>query len=267
MGDIFTFKHYIEVVEEMIERSHEVRGYRGKLSIAAGTHSSYFSRVLSQEVHLTPDQAAGLCDFWGFSEIETDYFLMLVNYERAGTQILKKILKEKIDRIRQQQENLSKHIEAIKIPILNENQYYSAWYYSAVHLLLMIPRFQTVRTIAQKLLLSESKTLSILLELQNLKLVKKINNNCWQATVNHLHMDKSSWLAKVHHAGWRNKSIEQIQIDDPNNLHYTGVHTLSNEDFEKIRSILYKSLVEIDGVVRPSKEEELCVLGLDWFKF
>jgi hypothetical protein len=39
---------------------------------------------------LTVEQALSLCEFFGFIELEADYFVSLVERERAGTHQLKK---------------------------------------------------------------------------------------------------------------------------------------------------------------------------------
>lgn len=41
--------------------------------------------VLSGELHLTPDHAFRLAEFLSFNESERDYFLALVETERAST--------------------------------------------------------------------------------------------------------------------------------------------------------------------------------------
>ncbi|MGZ3796872.1 MAG: hypothetical protein ACXVB1_10920, partial [Pseudobdellovibrionaceae bacterium] len=65
----------------------------------------------------------------------------------------------------------------------------------------------------------------------------------------------------------RTKITDRIQFRSPEDLHYTGIHTLSRKDFKKIKNQLLESLVKVDQVVRPSTEEELCCLLIDWSLF
>src|SRR5690606_26718726 len=69
------------------------------------------------------------------TEIETDYFALMVQYERAGTTELKKYIEKKIEALRLEALKLSKRISHEKK--LSDNQrsiFYSSWLYSAVHL-------------------------------------------------------------------------------------------------------------------------------------
>ena len=58
-------------------------GYQRQLSEAAGCHTSYLSQVLADKAQLTPDHAAGLAVFWQWNETASEYFLTMVQLERA----------------------------------------------------------------------------------------------------------------------------------------------------------------------------------------
>lgn len=263
---IYDYNNYLTYLEECLEQHKGNRGFHAQLAKAAGMHPSYLSRILHESIHLTPDQAAGLCNFWNLDRDETNYFMNLVHLARAGTLALKKIIEVELKAIRIKHEDLGAHLPAEKIDMQKENLYYSAWYYCAVHMLLTISHMQTEAAIAEKLNLPQAQVRKILESLENLELVKKSKNN-WEPTKNNVHLANESWMAAIHHINWRTKITDRIQFRNPEDLHYTGIHTLSRSDFKKIKNQLLEALVKVDKIVRPSAEEELCSLLIDWSIF
>ncbi|MGZ3747947.1 MAG: DUF4423 domain-containing protein, partial [Pseudobdellovibrionaceae bacterium] len=205
-------------------------------------------------------------NFWNLDRDETNYFLNLVHLARAGTPSLKKIIENELQAIRAKHEDLGAHLPAEKVDLQKENIYYSAWYYCAVHVLLTIPSMQSETAISEKLNLPLVQVRKILESLEALDLVKKSKNK-WEPTKNNVHLTNESWMAAIHHINWRTKITDRIQFRSPEDLHYTGIHTLSRKDFKKIKNQLLESLVKVDQVVRPSTEEELCCLLIDWSLF
>jgi uncharacterized protein (TIGR02147 family) len=261
--NVFTYASYITYLKDKIFSESEVRGYHAKISKEAGLHPSYLSRVISEATHLTPEQAAGLCYFWKFDKDQTSYYMLLVHHARAGTALLKKFIEEDIQALRNKYNNLGERLPAEKMNLQTENIYYSAWYYSAIHTLLMIPEYQTETALIKKLNFSSIEIGKILTQLESLNLIKKSGSK-WITTKNNIHLSNQSWMAAVHHVNWRTKITDKIQFRNPDDLHYTGLHSLSKKDVIKIKNILMDTLVEVDRTIRPSKEEEICYLMMDW---
>jgi hypothetical protein len=69
-----------------------------------------------------------------------------------------------------------------------------------------------------------------------------------------------------HHTNWRLKAISQIENQDSENLHFSGVYSLSKNDIEKIKKELLTSLESFQKIIKHSQEEELSALTIDWFK-
>lgn len=264
--NIYEFNDYLTYLKDCLVQNKAHRGVHAQLAKAAGMHPSYLSRILHESIHLTPDQAAGLCNFWKLDRDETNYFLNLVHLARAGTPNLKTIIEAELKATRAKYENLGAHLPAEKVDLQTENIYYSAWYYCAVHILLTIPNIQTEAAISEKLNLPLIQVRKILNSLESLDLIKK-NKSKWEPTKKNIHLTNESWMAAMHHINWRMKITDRIQFRNPEDLHYTGIHTLSRSDFKKIKTLLLESLVKIDKVIRPSAEEELCCLLIDWSLF
>lgn len=264
--NVYEYTDYLTYLKECLEQNRNQRGFHAHLAQAAGMHPSYLSRILHESIHITPDQAARLCHFWNFDRDQTNYFLNLVHLARAGTPHLKKILETELNALRAKHEDLGAQLPAEKIDLQKENLYYSAWFYGAIHVLVTIPHLQTETAIAEKLNLPVSQVRVLLESLEGMELVKKVKNK-WEPTKQNIHLSNTSWMAAIHHIGWRTKIAERIQFRNPEDLHYTGVHSLSRQDFKKIKDLLLEALLSVDKVVRPSREEELACLVIDWTLF
>ena len=48
-------------------------------------------------------------------------------------------------------------------------------------------------------------------------------------------------------------------------MHYSSVVALSRKDAEKIKEVMLKSLEDIEVILRPSPEEEIYSVSMDFF--
>lgn len=264
--NIFSYIDYLVIFKKMIELNKKIYGYKAQLAEAAGCQRSYISQVLMGTVDLTAEHAVGLVNFWNFSEQEKEYFVTLVLFARAGSAQLKDFIRNKIDHLRRDQEDLSKRI--IEKMILPEEQaavFYSNWQYLAVTILLTIPQYRNHSAIAQRLNLKDETVQKVLRELQELGLATKVAQG-WVATNNTIHIPRSSKFNSLNHSHWRNQAIQNAFIGDEQSVHYTSVCSISKSDAEKIKELVFHLIDESRRIVAPSREEELFCLTCDWFK-
>lgn len=260
---VFEALNSISFIQHMIKQNREVRGYQSRLAEAAGTHGSYLSRVLGGQVPLTPDQAAGLADFWLLNRDGTDYFIGLVNFERAGSQKLRNVLERQLADIRKQQENISQRLKSAKVIETSDfGIYYSAWHYSAIHMLVLISGFQSTHSLMNRLGLPSAVVENALNVLASLNLVKKTGNR-WQVIESDLHLPKSSPWTPVYHANWRQRTAYQVFSQNSDAIHFTALHSISYRDFSTAKEILIQSIEKIRKIAGPSKEENVFFIGVD----
>lgn len=87
------------------------RGGRGELSRLAeylGVNNTLLSQILAGTRELSSEQAYALGTYWNFDERETDYFLTLVQIERAGTHAYRDHLEKKKHRLREDNKKIGK---------------------------------------------------------------------------------------------------------------------------------------------------------------
>ncbi|MCX6124454.1 MAG: hypothetical protein NTV34_06850, partial [Proteobacteria bacterium] len=81
-----------------------------------------------------------------------------------------------------------------------------------------------------------------------------------------VHMDKNSPMSSMHHLNWRNKVVESFCSRQPEDLHYTGVHSLSANDLAELKIKINRLLTEFNGTVSASPEERVAVVVMDVFE-
>jgi uncharacterized protein (TIGR02147 family) len=261
--NLYLLNTYTSVIKLKMGENIEQWGLVSKMAKAADCQRSHLSRVLKGSSHLTLEQAAGLASFFVMSETESEYFLALVELERAGTPALKARFQKRIQRIRQEQENISTRLQISSLGVdTQELTYYSAWQWIAVHIIVSIPAFQTIPAISKRLSLPEDQVTQCLETLAEFGLVKKQASK-WVFASQSVHLPKSSPLISIHHGNWRSRSVLASQNPKTDGVHYTVVQSLSLEDYKRVKQLILETIETFSKVAGPSKEEELICFTCD----
>jgi hypothetical protein len=266
---IFQLHTYRKVLTHQLTKEGKGRGYRSLMARAAGCQPAYLSQVLAGAVHLTPEQASGLCDLWQFLELEADYFLTLVHLGRSGQPGLTQRLEGKLQRLREQKaEQGVDSVQSEKQTYDREKalSYYLDWVPSAVHLCLMVPGHDHPGAIARRLKLDDGIALMTLQALEALGIARNAGAR-WILTSKSLHTADESLFAPHHHRNWREKAIEYFRYGRlSKNLHYTSVYCLDRDAFLKIRQELSQLIETSRRLAIPAAEETLTCMNIDWFE-
>jgi uncharacterized protein (TIGR02147 family) len=240
------------------------RGIWAKLAVAAGCQPTYLSQAMKEKCHLTPDHALGIARYFKLSEDETDFFLLLLELERAGTPELQKYLRSKIEKVRREREDLSARLKKPTLEHLEkEAQYYSTWFWSAIHIITSIPDYQTPKAIGERLCLPIPFVEDTLQRLEAHGIVKRSGKN-WVPATGDVHLPRSSPLVAVHHSNWRQRAIMSSVLNQ-NGVHFTAVYSLSRTDFQHLKEKILELIEYSRAKIGPSQEEELACFTCDWF--
>lgn len=262
--DLFTSSDYKAYLSKLVEGSSW--GTISRLADAAGCQRSYFSKVLKGSIHLTTDHASGLCDYLKFSNEEADYFMALVELGRAATPAYRRRIHSKLKMLRDEHENLTMRLKRPAARLgEKEMLYYSAWYYSAIHILVSIPEFQSVEAIAKRLELNTSITLAALELLNSFGFVKQ-KGKAWIYAGSELHIPNDSPLVQLHHSNWRQRAVTDAQTIQSGSVHFTAVHSVSKEVAETIKTAALEFIENAVRTAGPSASEEMICLTVDCFK-
>ena len=238
----------------------------GKLAVKISVHPSLVSQILKGEKSLTLDQAIATGDFFGLSEIENDYLLLLVQRDRAATPALKDHLDRKINELKEKSLSVTNRLSAEKV--LSEQAqglFYSDWSFTAIRQMTAIKNLDTAEAISAKinLPLKEVRRVLDFLEENGLCVLREGKYSVGPKST---HMPENSPWARVHHRSWRQRALEQMQKRDPSDFSFTCPLTIAASDVDRVRERVIHLIDEVYKIVDPSPSEELRCLNIDWFK-
>jgi uncharacterized protein (TIGR02147 family) len=262
--DVYAHESWERYFAAIIAENKADRGYKTRLAEAAKVHPSYITRMLDGSATVSPDQAAALGDFWGLGAREKQYLIWLVIKAKAGTPELRRMAEDHLAECRREQAELGNHLEAEKFSADDHTEYYLDWIYSAVHMLGTLREPLSAEQLARRLGVKELHARRAVALLQRMGLVEVGARGKVVSTKKNIHLSNRGWIANLQHRNWRLACAERFGSEaEDEALHYTGVHTLSKEDFARLKRQIREFLVQTDRLIRPSAEETACVLCLD----
>ncbi len=262
---IFNFTDYRLFLLDYFGDKSRRKGLKSSAAKFLGCHTTLISQVLHGQLILNLEQADRLNQFIGHNEDESHYFMLLVQKARAGTKSLEKYFSEQIDQILKLRKVLKKRVGKVdSIATEDELRYYSAWQFSAIHVCLSIPEYNNPETISKALNIPLANVRAMLEFLVRIGLAN-VKDRVYSISSKHIHLGTDSPQIRNHHTNWRVKSIQSLDQNLKNNLHYSSAVTLSREDVDTIKELLIQNLKSINKVIQVSKEEEIYCLNFDFF--
>lgn len=267
MKSIFESKNVLEFLKDRLGDPNQRRGIKSNLAQFLGCQASYLSQVLNEQAQMTLEQGADACDFFQLSELDKDYFMLMLQKDRSGNKRLESFYQTKMQKILNKKNNLSRRLEDSAQAISEEaaQKYYSSWHYLAVHILTSIPSFDNVKSISEHLGLNSKKVEQILQFLIQHQFVE-LKNQRYQIGSRHLHLEKDNVLNYHHQMNWRLHALEKVRSQDTSEINYAVVYSLSKQDAELLKENIIKLIKNNLKVVQPSKEEVMYCNIIDFFQ-
>ena len=262
---VYDFSDYKSFLRSRVGPSNSRRGVKIAISKALKCQPTYVSQVINGGSHFSLEQGEVLSGFFGFTTDEKHYFLLLIQFARAGTKALEQYFKLQLDELRNRRLILTKRLGSGTL-IQKEEQfvYYSTWQYAAIHMALTIPSLNTAKKIAEHYGISLKRTAEVLEFLCKSGLAKR-EGTFFQVGISQIRLGNDSPNILKHHTNWRMRAVESLDRESLKDLHYSAVVTLSQKDVVKIKDKLLETISELLKDIRSSKEEESCALTLDFF--
>lgn len=268
MPVIYEFTSYREYLAAWIKQQPKAgRGLKGQISEHLKVSSTMVSLVLSGQKTFSFEQGSDLADFLGLQERESDYFLLLLALDRAGSQRLKQKLERQIKRAQEQARKVGNRLKR-DIELSDESKaiYYSSWLYTAMRNLMATEKYTDITQISERLKVPRSSVTEALGFLLEQGLVKE-DNNRYLIGPTYTHVDSQSPFVNKHWQNWRLRGFTIMEQKAENDLFYTCPMSLSKADAERIRGYLLSAIQHILEIVRPSPSEQVACLNLDWFEY
>lgn len=264
---VFEYSDYKRYVNSWVE-SQERGGYGqySRFAEVLSTTSVAVSQVFKGPRDLNLEQAFKLASYFGLSELEKKYFILLVEKARAGTQELAEYFEKQLIEIRKQSLSIKNLIEHSELTDADKEVFYSSWIYIAIWLAADIPPLSSISKLAQKFQLPEDKVREVTSFLVDRGLLQRSSRG-FAIGKNVVHLSKDSPMILKHHFNWRMKSLESITANEADKVNYSAPVSLSEEAANEIQNEILKLIKRFTKKASESKSEKLYCLNIDWFSF
>ncbi len=240
-------------------------GKQSELAEALKCNSAYLSRVIKGIAELSLEQGYRANSYLGHTDAEAEYFLLQIQFARAGTSELKSYFKRKLEQARLENHNLGKRLKGVqKLSEKQQAKYYSAWFYAAIHVATSVPSLQTVDSLSTFFRLPKKTISDALVFLQEINVLER-HGEKYKISSYQVHLGNSSDQIRQHHTNLRVKVIEAIQQETPADMHYSSIVSVSVDDVEKAKEIAVRAIEDIRSLVKTSKEETVLCYNFDLF--
>ncbi len=264
--NIFDFRDYRSFLRQAIEfERSRLKGAQARLAAKMGCQSAYISMVVADRAELSAEQAVAGAEFFGLSPSETQYLVLLVQLARAGTPKLRQFIHQQIDELLQKRSNLAQRLQYESVLTSEQRgQYFSAWYFAAIHIGLTVPSLQSEDAIASYFRLPIATVRHVIEFLVQTGLAQR-SQNLIQTGPTRIHTSADSGFATQSHINLRMQAVIDLQRPNPDHFHYSSIVSMSAADLQKLREIMIRAIEEIRKSVRESPEEEVVVYSMDLF--
>ncbi len=263
---IFNHRNYRNYIRNYIEQlPKNGRGELLKIARSLNISSTLLSQIMGATRELSPEQTFLLSEYLGHTEIEKDYFSLLVQFERANNPDLKLYLNKKIDNLKSESMKLSKRMTFEKK--LSEEQrsiFYSSWIYSAVHIFTSLnEKGFSLDEIAAKFDLGKVRTSEILHFLISSGIVTE-DSGKFKLGVQSTFLEQGSPHLLKHHSSWRLRAIEKSERLSSSEMMVTGQYSISKKDFLVLREQLTVFMKSLQTTIVNTEPDQIVSLNIDW---
>lgn len=265
---IFTYLHYPAYLRDWIQsQPRNGHGVMRAMAEFLNVHPTLISQILKGKKDLSAEHADALCAFMRLSELESDYFLLIVQYGKAGTQALKQRLLKKIEKEQDRSKSISQRLNVEDVfSDEAKNKFYSSWIYSGVRNLSALPSMNSSQQVAEHLRLPRELVQEVVEFLVSHKLCVLTDKGLSYGP-QRTHVGADSVWALQHHRNWRSQAEQKMSLKSTQDLFFTFPMSLSKKDAESIRKLLPQWIEEIHKIVGPSPSETVRCLNLDFFEY
>lgn len=242
------------------------RGELGKIAHHLKVHPTLMSLIMSGQRELSVEQAYDLCTYLEFTELETDFFLLLLQRSRAGNTRLKSYTEKHLEKIRKEATKVEKRFEHDrKLTEEQRSVFYSSWAYSAIRLYCSTKENgRTLHEISERFQIPRTRALEILSFLIDADLAVEKDGK-YHMGVSRTMLEHGSPHLPRHHMNWRAKSIQKCDRVDEKELMFTFPFSIAKKDFSKIRAEFLELLNKVSATVKETDPEDVACLNVDLF--
>lgn len=269
--DIYSSLSYKKVLSQSLDERKALFGSPftySKMANACRVQKTYLSKVLNRDGDLSEDQLFLACEFLGFDNQETDFTILLYQWERTQILSRKKLLKRQIETIKKSKLQTEARFEKSDLveTKFDEAKYYLDPMMQVIHICMTVKDFsENPSFLVNRLGISEERLTSCLKELENMKIIE-IDQGRYQVIEDNLHLPKSSPLYSSYRSAQRLKSIEQCnRLSHEDSYNFSTVFSVEEQDAEFLLEEFLKFLKVSKKRVSKAKANKVYQLNFDLF--
>ena len=265
----FDYDDYREYLKDYIEAlPKKGRGFAGNLAKEIGVSPVIVSQVLNGLRSFSLEQAYATAEVLGLNELDKEYFLTLVNLDRAGTQALSKHFESRKRELLSKHQEIKNRVKTKKeLSDLAKATYYSNWYFVAIRLLVYREDINSIEDILRQVPLPRVKVEQALEFLEEYQLIdNKDGKYSWLGTATHI--SKDSYLVNRHHQNWRMKSQERLEFaqNEDTDLFFTSPMMIDTETAKDLKKAILDFISAKQDQINDAPAETIFSLNTDMFK-
>lgn len=267
MQSLFTYNNYRELLKDLIYGPEASRGAQSKIAKALECQASYLLQVMKEKASLTEDQGLRLAKHLRYSEIETEYLILILRISRASSPELKTYLESKREALREESLELANKIKSKEVLTSQEflSGYFGSWMPGTIHAATSSAQYQTITAIAERFGLTPKKVEEVLQLLLNAQLVSK-EGTSYKFATDSIFLPRSSALNETHQTNRRLQALKSITAASPDDLHFSSMFTIDKKDLEAVKNIFSDAIEKSHEKIQASGTEEVYSICLDVFK-
>lgn len=265
---VFEFDDYRAFIKTYLTSLPKAgHGQLRKIAKAINIHTTYISQVLSGLQNFSQDQAIELSEYLKLTPLETKYFILLIDLQRAGSFKLKDYIRSQLFQLKEDSQKLSMRLNKEKVlPEKSQGIFYSQWLYSAVRIASSLPDLQHRTELAKYFNLSHDELEKIIDFLVKNDLCEQHGEKIIMGP-QRTHLAAESPFVSKHHINWRLRAFDNYNRMKKEDISFTGPLSIAKKDAAVIREKITKFIQELSETVKASEADQLYCLNVDWFHF
>ncbi len=260
-----SFRKFLKSVQDELPKKG--RGTITQWASVIQSTPTLMSQILMGNKSMSLEMVDRLSAHLQLSEKEKDYFILLVEFDRAGTKSLKDYFLKKITLMQDESRYLKNQIkDIVELPAEVKAIYYSQWVYVGIRNLVACTKIANIESISEELNLPRETIANVIDFLVKHQLIIPAKQG-WAPGPQSTFIPADSPLVYKHHQNWRLKGIQQMDLQSKDDLFYTSPMSLSEELAKDLRSRIVKVIQDFQKDIGPSESEVVRCLNIDWFEY
>lgn len=265
MVNIFDFDDYRPFLKAFsLELPRKGRGWGARLANFLQVTPVIVSQVIQGHRNFSEEQGLEICEHINLTAEESEYFMSLLRYHRAGSYKLQNYYRKKIEQQKTKAQEIKSRLDdKIEFDEVAKAKYYSEWFYGGVRLYSALDKQEGLEDMAERFGLPKQTLQSVVEFLIQHNLVVQKNDGSFAWTTASTHISRESPLVNRHHKNWRLKAFENMDLRRENDLFFTSPMVISKELFEQLHKDILEFIKKQSKKISEADCEELVLLNID----